>query len=138
LLVSGEVRWIGYSRIKEDFVTDQAIGEEHKVGIDNGIEVHAGVQYTLETHPWLPRFRAGVWSDPDHSTNFIPGAVEDHPELRLKDELLSVALSPGTRTTHVSAGLGLTLSPQLEWNFGADFAQRSTIVSASVIVKLGR
>lgn len=138
LLFSGEIRRIGYSRLKEDFLTDQTIGEEDKVGVDDGIEVHAGFQYTVETHRWLPRFRAGIWSDPDHSTNFIPGPVEDHPQLRLTDELLSVALSKGARTTHVSAGIGLTFSPQLEWNFGADFAERSTIVSASVIVRLGR
>ena len=140
LLLSGEVKRLRYSRLRFDFIEDQAIdsGVQDQIALNDGTEFHAGVQYTLENPAWLPRFRAGVWSDPDHSTKFLPGAVADHPETRLKDELLSVALSTGKRTTHFTGGVGLTFSPTVEWNFGADFASDMTIVSTSVIIKLGQ
>jgi hypothetical protein len=139
-LLSGEVKRITYARLRKGFIEDQAIdyGVQDKIAVSDGTEFHAGVQYTLENPAWLPRFRAGVWSDPDHSTKFVPGAVADHPETRLKDELLSVALSTGKRLTHFTGGVGLTFSPTVEWNFGADFASHTAIVSTSVIVKLGQ
>jgi hypothetical protein len=139
LLLTGEVKRTTYSRLKQDFIDDQAVDfeVEDNVRLNDGTEVRAGVQYTIETAAWLPRFRAGIWSDPDHTVKYLP-AAGDHPELRLKDELLSIALSTGRRETHYSAGLGLTFSPTVEWNFGADFADSTTIVSASVILKLGR
>ncbi len=140
LLFSSEVKRVTYSRLRSDFVTDQAlfVGLQENVALNDGTEFHAGVQYTLETPAWLPRFRAGIWSDPDHSVKFVPGAVAGHPETRLRDELLSVALSTGKRVTHVTGGIGLTFSPTIEWNFGADLASNITIVSTSVIVKLGQ
>jgi long-subunit fatty acid transport protein len=140
LLLTGEVKRIGYSRLKDDFITDQAVatGVQDKVDLKDGIELHAGFQYTAETLSWLPRFRAGIWSDPDHSVGFIPGPVGNHPELRLKDELLSVALSTGKRLIHYTAGIGVTFSPTIEWNVGADFASHTGIISTSMIVKLGQ
>lgn len=140
LLLSGEIKRLTYSRLTEDFITDQALdfGIEDQIIIKDGTEFHIGVQYTIEALAWLPRLRAGLWSDPDHTTNFLSATGLDHPELRVKDELMRTALSTGERLTHFSAGVGLTFSPTIEWNFGADFAKRSTIVSASVIVKLGR
>ena len=139
LVVSGEVKRLTYSRIERDFITDQAIdfGIDDQVTVDDGTEFHAGVQYTVETLGWLPRLRAGIWSDPDHSTNYIPTGAT-HPELRQRDEVMIVALSKGERVTHFTTGVGLTFSPTIEWNVGADFSSTMTIVSASVIVKLGR
>jgi hypothetical protein len=140
LLVAGEVRRLGYSRLKEDFITDQAFatGVQDRVGVNDGVEFHGGFQYTAETWRGLPRFRAGIWSDPDHSVKFIPGAVANHPETRLKDELLGVALSTGSRLTHYTGGIGLTFSPALEWNVGVDFASRTAIISTSLIVRMGQ
>jgi long-chain fatty acid transport protein len=140
LLFSAEVKRLTYSRIFNDFIRDQtlATGVQDKVTINDGTEFHAGVQYTLETPAWLPRFRAGVWSDPDHSVKFVPGALAVNANTRITEELLSVALSTGKRLTHFTGGVGLTFSPTIEWNFGADFASNTTIVSTSVIVKLGQ
>jgi hypothetical protein len=140
LLLTGEVKRATYSRLIEDFVTDQGVdfGVENQVKMNDGTEFHAGAQYTIETAAWLPRFRAGIWTDPDHSVKFVPGPTATHPETRLKDELLSVAMSAGKSRTHYTGGVGLTFSPTVEWNFGADFASETTIVSTSVIVRLPR
>lgn len=140
LLLTGEVKWVGYSRLFDDFIEDQAraTNVQDMLRIDNGVEVHAGLQYTIETMAWLPQVRAGVWSDPDHTVRFDPGAPKDHPALRLQDEKLAVALSTGRRRTHVSGGIGFTFSPDLEWNAGVDVSADVTIVSTSVIVRFGR
>ena len=140
LLLTGEIKRATYSRLKDDFITDQGIdfGIADNLRIGDGTELRAGVQYTVETAAWLPRFRAGLWSDPDHSVKYVPGATAQHPETRLKDEVLSIALSTGRRETHYTAGLGLTFSPTVEWNFGGDFSANTTILSTSVIVKLSR
>jgi long-chain fatty acid transport protein len=140
LLLTGEVTRITYSRLIDDFVGDQVIdsGLSGRFAVPDGTEVHLGVQYTLEGPAWLPRLRGGVWSDPDHSTKFIAGPPAQTPDDRLTDEVLTVSLSLGKRRTHYAGGLGLTFSPRLEWNFGADHASDNTVVSTSVIVKLGR
>jgi len=137
LLISSEIKRATYSRLMEDFIVDQAVdfGVENNVRIEDGIELRAGVQYTIETAAWLPRLRAGIWSDPDHTVKYTPAGA-DHPELRVKDELMSVALSTGKRETHYTAGVGLTFAPALEWNFGADFAASTTTISTSIIYRL--
>jgi long-chain fatty acid transport protein len=140
LLISAEVKRLTYSRLVDDFITDQtrATGFQDKMTVNDGTEFHAGVQYTLENPAWLPRFRVGIWSDPDHSVKFVPGPGGGNVNTRIADELMSVALSTGKRLTHFTGGVGLTFSPTIEWNFGADFASNTTIVSTSVIVKLGQ
>lgn len=137
LLITGEINRTTYSRLTDDFIIDQAVDFdlENNVRIEDGTEVRAGVQYTIETAAWLPRFRAGIWSDPDHTVKYSPFGAS-HPELRVKDELLTVALSTGRREMHYSGGVGLTFAPALEWNVGADFAGSTTTVSTSVILRL--
>lgn len=136
LLITGEIKRTAYSRLIEDFVVDQAVDFDlqDNVRINDGTELRAGVQYTIETAAWLPRFRAGIWSDPDHTVKYSPRGAT-HPEARLKDEVMTVALSTGRRETHYTAGVGLTFSRPLEWNFGADFADSSTTISTSVILR---
>ena len=141
LLLLADIRRVTYSRLREDFITDQAMEPtdiRDRVRVNDGTEFRAGIQYTLETLAWLPRFRAGVWSDPDHSVRWVEGPPADHPATRAKEELMGVALSTGKRLTHFTGGIGLTFSPTFEWNFGADFASSTTNISTSVIVKLGR
>ncbi len=101
LLFLGEVTHIMNSRLVEQFITDQALGAgvESNVFIDDGTEWHFGFQFLHENARWLPRYRAGIWSDPDHSVNFESSAVPDHPATRVLHERMAVALSPGERCT---------------------------------------
>jgi hypothetical protein len=140
VLLMGEVTRVGYGRLRRDFITDQVArtGIEDRFAINDGTEVHLGVQYTLVAPAWLPRFRGGIWSDPDHSTKFVAGPPALTAADRLTDELMSVSLSTGRRRTHYTGGVGLTFSPRIEWNFGADLTTDVTVVSTSVIVKIGQ
>ena len=55
----------------------------------------------------------------------------------LFDERHATALSTGDNRVHGSAGLGLSITPRIEWNIGADVAARNVIVSTSIIVRAG-
>jgi hypothetical protein len=136
LTVAVEVTRIWYSRIREDFVTDQAAnsGRASSFSIDDGTEIHGGVQYTVREWSGLPRFRAGAWFDPDHSVQFMPGAGLTAND-RLFDERLSMALSTGKNQVHVTGGVGLTLGSHVEFNAAFDLASTTRTFSSSLILR---
>jgi hypothetical protein len=138
LLFMGEVTHILSSRLVEQFITDQALaaGVDSNVFIDDGTEFHFGFQYLDEGPAWRPRYRAGIWSDPDHSVNFESSVVPDTSEMRLTHERMGVALSPGERTVHYAGGIGLTVHDQVELNVGGDFAEGSVTISTSLVLRL--
>ena len=138
LLFLGEVTHITNSRLVEQFITDQALGAgvASNVFIDDGTEFHFGFQYLDERWGWRPRYRAGIWSDPDHSVNFQSSVVPDNADMRLTHERMAVALSPGERTLHYAGGIGLTVHDQVELNVGGDFASGSATISTSLVLKL--
>jgi hypothetical protein len=137
LTLATEVTYVSYGRIREDFVTDQArgSGQEDRFDIDNGVEVHGGVQLTRPDWRLLPRFRAGLWFDPDHSVHFTPAGSSSTPVDRLFDERLSTALSTGANQVHYTAGVGLTFHPRLELNAGVDLGSKTRLFSVSFIVR---
>ncbi len=136
LTLAVEVTHIWYSQLREDFVTDQAAGSGRadSFTIDDGTEVHGGVQYAVPRWPGVPRFRAGAWFDPDHSVHFTPGAGATAAD-RLFDERLSTALSTGKNQVHGTGGVGLTFGRHVEVNAAIDIASTTTIFSTSLIIR---
>lgn len=142
ILLALEVTRINYARLEDEFVTDQARGAGRAAGeasfrIDDGTEVHLGAQYLKLDWRWAPKFRAGVWYDPDHSVHYRPAVAPASKAEQLFDERHATALSTGKDRVHGSAGLGLSISPRIEWNLGADVASGSVVVSTSFIVRAG-
>ncbi len=133
-----DVAHVTHSRLYEDFLVDQAIGTniESNVYIDDGTEIHAGVQSTAETVRWRPRYRFGVWSDPDHSINYQVDAPGSTADRRILDERMSASLAPGDRQFHVAGGLGLTMTPRVELNVGADVSSNAFTISTSLIFRM--
>lgn len=139
LLISGEVARITYSRLENDFIVSQSRGEPGSFHVDDGTELHAGVQYPWRRSSGPPiRLRAGTWFDPDHSVKFAPVTAPQTAVDRLFDERLDVALSKGKGQLHVTGGVGATLTPRLEFNAGIDYASRTQLLSMSLIVHLGK
>jgi long-chain fatty acid transport protein len=138
LLFMFEVTRILSSRLVEQFITDQALaaGVASNVFIDDGTEFHFGFQYLDEKRRGRPRYRAGIWSDPDHSVNFESFEVPAAASMRLTHERMAVALSPGERTVHYAGGIGLTVHDQVEVNVGGDFASGSATISTSLAFRL--
>jgi len=134
LTIAVDVTRIWYSQLREDFVTDQALGSGRPEAftIDDGTEIHGGVQYAVPRWPGLPRFRGGVWYDPDHSVHFTPTSS---PSDLLFNERFSAALSTGKNQVHVTGGVGLTFGRHLEFNAAFDAASTTNIFSSSLIVR---
>jgi long-subunit fatty acid transport protein len=137
LTLAGEVTRVTYGRLRRDFVTEQARSSqrEESFAIDDGTELHGGVQYSKPTLRFRPRFRVGVWYSPDHSVQFTPSPSSTTALDRMFDERLAVALSTGEGEVHYTGGVGLTLSGRLELNAGVDFARTTRVFSTSIIVK---
>lgn len=139
VLISGEVTRITYSRLKQDFVDSQSRGEAASFQVDDGTELHAGVQYPWRRKSGAPiRLRVGTWHDPDHSVKFDPAEAPQTAVDRLFDERLRVALSKGGSQLHVTGGVGATLTPRLEFNAGVDYSSRIRLASASLILHIGK
>jgi long-subunit fatty acid transport protein len=134
LTVAVEITRVWYSRLREDFVTDSASGSGRSefFDIDDATEIHGGVQYAVPRWPGVPRFRGGLWYDPDHSVNFTPSTL---PSDRLFNERFSAALSTGRNQLHVTGGIGLTFGRHLEFNVAFDAAPTTNIFSSSLIVR---
>lgn len=141
LLIALEATRITYSRLVDDFVTEQAraSGQQASFSIDDGTEFHVSAQYALGRQSGAPlRLRGGAWYDPDHSVHFRAARTPASADERLFDERFAVALSRGEPQKHLSGGVGFTLSPRLEFNAGLDIARRTRQFSASAIVHLGK
>jgi len=137
LLVAVEVARISYSRLRLDYVVDQARGSEQPDAfrIDDGTEVHVGLQYAMPRRRGAPRLRTGLWFDPDHSLRFSPSTPSTSRDARASDLVVSTALSRGDDQIHATGGIGLTLHRRLELNVGADVTSSQFRWSTSVIVR---
>ena len=137
LVMSAEVTFINYARLVEDFVVDQALAVNltENFFVRNGTEVHVGVQYLPTLNYLAPKLRFGVWRDPDHSVQFVPRTSNVDLLDRAFDERIGTALSQGRDLTHVSGGVGFSLSPRIEVNAAIDASSRTRVWSASVVVR---
>jgi long-chain fatty acid transport protein len=135
-LLSVDYVFTKHSQIKEDFIdllTDDA-GVRSRLVIDDTHELHVGFEYVITGLSWTPALRAGLWSDPDHSTRYdssLPGApVNAFDDLRLRNMLRG-----GDDLFHYTAGLGVPVSSKFELSGAVDFSERSTLASISAIVR---
>jgi long-chain fatty acid transport protein len=137
LVVAAEVTFVNYARLREDFVIDQALAVDRTESffVRNGTEVHVGVQYLPTLNYLAPKLRFGVWRDPDHSVQFTPRASSVDLFERAFDERIGTALSQGRDLTHVSGGVGFSLSPRVEANAAIDVTSRTRVWSASVVLR---
>ena len=137
LIVAVEITRIGYSRLREDFVIDQARGfrQVDDFSIDDGTEIHAGVQYAWPRRRWAPRLRGGAWLDPDHSIKYERRGSLDDVFSRLLAEQMAVAHSKGATEIHGTAGLGLTLRQRVEVNVATDVSSNRFRFTASVVIR---
>jgi long-chain fatty acid transport protein len=139
LLLSGEVTYIDYSRLMDEFVIDQArpFGLQDSFTIDDGTEFHVSAQYAVLRDNRSPvRLRVGLWFDPDHSLNYEPVRPPITVDDRLFDERMGTILAQGGSQTHITGGVGLNFTRRLEFNAGIDVASRQRLLSTSLIVHL--
>ena len=130
--ITTEYTRVQYASLVDDFVTSQARanGRQDQFFIENGNELHAGVEYVFVTVPKTPAIRFGAWYDPDHSVQFRASSANDS-----FDERLGIALSQGEAVVHYTFGAGVSVSQRLEINGAGDITSRSRVFSASAVVR---
>lgn len=125
---------VQYSRLTTDYITFQVDESAiSRVSVPDGNEIHIGGEYTFVTVPRTPSVRAGLWYDPKHAVAYTSDGSGSG-----NDELLKAIFPGGESLWHYTFGFGLPVSPNLEFNVGADFAKQRHYVSASAVVRFGK
>jgi long-subunit fatty acid transport protein len=119
LTVSLEWDRVEYSTIIETIESD--IVETEDVVLEDGDELHLGVEIVVLGSTPLIAVRGGVWLDPDHRIR--------HEGTDLLDLAL---LRPGDDTVHYALGLGVAFR-SFQVDVGADFSDFVDTASLSVI-----
>jgi long-chain fatty acid transport protein len=132
LMVTVDYDRVQYSRLSDGYVSAQAAlsGRTAQFVLEDGNEVHAGVEYVLSKVPKTPALRVGAWYDPGHSIAYVQTAAHD-----LLDERFAAYLPAPESRTHLTFGAGLPISPRLEFNVGADLTMHLGVVSASAVFR---
>ena len=126
---------VQYSRLKEDFISFQAIstGTQDQLEIEDGNEFHFGVEYVFTRVSYTPAIRGGIWYDPDHAVRYVSDNSNSAVDIRLK-----ATLPGGEDLVHYTFGFGMPLAPAFEFNIGADFSKQRRYASASVVARFGK
>ena len=123
---------VSYSQLKKDFLDFQGIasGRPQQLVLDDGNELHAGVEYLFLRAPLPLAVRGGFWTDPDHVVRYVPTTAHDET-----DTLYQATLPGGETQVHYTAGLGVAASSWLEINGAADISKRTKYVTLSTVFR---
>jgi len=128
--------FVHYSQLKQDFIDFQAISSnrQDQVILDNGHEIHAGVEYLWLRPDRAPlAFRAGWWRDPAHAPRYV--STPQHDEL---DVLLLATLPGAANISHYTFGAGVAPTDWFELNGAADLSSQTTYVTVSAVFRFRR
>lgn len=123
---------VQYGQLKEDFIAFQSLISQRpeRLILEDGNELHIGVEYLLP-NAFVPlALRAGFWHDPDHAVRYEPT-----PALDDIDRLFVATLPGGSAQAHYTFGAGLVATRWLELNGAADLASRTRYVTFSVVIR---
>jgi long-chain fatty acid transport protein len=127
-MVSVELDRIRYSQLGGDFVPLHA--EPPLYGVDDGTEVHLGVQQFLSSERLLDVTRypivltAGVWRDPDHRIRYEGDTTAQRFLFRAGDDAY-----------HFSLGAALAAGESYEIGVAYDHSSRRRTASVSLILR---
>ncbi len=91
--------------------------------IDDGNEIHGGLEWVFLPAAPLIALRAGAWLDPDHRFRAAPGTA---------DPFQPALFRGGSDEVHLAVGLGLAFRT-FQLDVGADFSELVDTVSISMI-----
>jgi len=123
-----------YSRLKDDFIRFQVSPSVvNRISVADGNELHGGVEYVFTSISHTPSVRAGAWYDPNHTVQYNSDG-SGTPD----DVLLRAIFPGGDNLVHYCFGFGVPVSPQFEFNVGADLSKQRQYVSASLVARFGK
>jgi long-subunit fatty acid transport protein len=103
-----------------DTIESAVVDTDHVV-LEDGDELHLGVEFVVLGSTPLIALRGGVWLDPDHRIHKAAGDLQDE-----------ALLQRGEDTVHFAIGLGLAFE-SFQIDLGADFSEFVDTASLSVI-----
>lgn len=92
--------------------------------VDDGTEVHLGVEKIFLSGTTPVAIRFGAWSDPDHRIR----------ARRATNEFVAV-FPEGERVTHYTTGFGMTVKQSIQLDFAADVSEVDTTAVFSTIFR---
>jgi hypothetical protein len=130
LSIAFDYSFVQYTNLKEDYIDLQAPNRTERFTVDDGHELHGGVEYVFNGVRAHPAVRVGMWYDPRHAVRYEPTPANDQFDVRF-----SATLPGGEDLVHVTAGVGFSFNPKFELNLAGDFASRRNTASLSTIYR---
>jgi long-subunit fatty acid transport protein len=128
LTLAFDYAFVRYSGLEDDFVTIQTGTRPENFRVDDGHEVHAGLEYVFTNLSAVPAIRFGTWYDPDHSVRYEPTAASDAFDVRF-----AATLPGGDDLVHFTLGGGVSITSRFEINAAADLtSKRKTFATSAV------
>ncbi len=129
LTVGFEWDRVEYSTILDSADPDVLLSQG--IEIDDGDELHLGVEYVFVRSRPLVAVRLGAWYDPDHRPRFT-GDFRPSGGSRQLNLLAAAAFPGGDDEMHYAAGFGLAFAGY-QIDVGVDFSELVDTVAASMI-----
>ena len=157
-----DVVHVQYEDLLEDFdVIFPNFTDDRNFTVDNGTEIHFGMEYEVEMGERLLFLRAGIYNDPDHSIRFTgstegkiretldplivqyannPPAlalIEDYiqDQTQAYDNVNKTLFPGGEDLIHITGGIGLVISEHLEINTGINFSENNNQLSVTGVYR---
>ena len=157
-----DVVHVQYEDLLEDFdVIFPNFTDERNFTVDNGTEIHFGMEYEIEMGERLLFLRAGIYNDPDHSIRFTgttegkiretlaplsaqyannPYAltlIEDYiqDQTQAYDNVNKSLFPGGEGQIHITGGIGLIISQHLEINTGINYSEYNSQLSVTGVYR---
>jgi long-chain fatty acid transport protein len=123
---------VEYAQLLTDFIRFQSLISKRpeRMALDDGNELHVGVEYLLPNAPIPLALHGGFWHDPDHVVRYEPT-----PALDDIDKFFVATLPGGESQAHYTFGAGLAPTRWLEINGAADLAAKTKYVTFSVVIR---
>jgi long-subunit fatty acid transport protein len=123
---------VQHAQLLDDFIRFQSLISKRpeRLMLDDGNELHVGLEYLLPNAPIPLALRGGFWHDADHVVRYDPT-----PALDDIDRFFVATLPGGDSQAHYTFGAGLAPRRWLELNGAADLAAKTTYATFSVVIR---
>jgi long-subunit fatty acid transport protein len=123
---------VQYAQLKKDFIDIQSLASNRpqQLRLENGNELHVGMEYIPPKSPIPLALRAGFWHDPDHVVRYEPTPARDEI-----DTLFAATLPGGKARAHYTFGAGIAPTGWFELNGAADLSASTKYVTFSVVIR---
>jgi len=123
---------VRYGQLKTDFIDFQSLASNRpaQLRLDDGNEIHAGVEYLVPKAKVPVFLRGGFWRDPDHTVQYVPTPANDDI-----DVLYAATMPGGSAVIHYTFGGGVVATKWLELNAAADLSSRTKYATFSVVIR---